>query len=123
MVKTSSSCKYMGLYFTPTLSWPSAQEKLALQAKKAILSIYNFQRSFGYFSHKDLFKLFDSILKPILCYGAQMRGHIYSNVLESVHFVKGHYLPLDGMINIPIYLVWGCWVQLNSKFFCRSHNI
>ena len=25
--------------------------------------------------------------------------------------------PLDGMINIPIYLVWGCWVQLNSIFF------
>ena len=28
-----------------------------------------------------------------------------------------HYLPLDGMINIPIYLVWGCWVQLNSIAF------
>ena len=28
-----------------------------------------------------------------------------------------HYLPLDGMINIPIYLVWGFWVQLNSIFF------
>ena len=24
-----------------------------------------------------------------------------------------HYLPIDGMINIPIYLVWGLWVQLN----------
>ena len=27
-----------------------------------------------------------------------------------------HYLPLDGMINIPTYLVWRCWVQLNSFF-------
>ena len=31
-VKTSSCYKYMGLYFTPTLSWSSAQEKLASQA-------------------------------------------------------------------------------------------
>ena len=28
-----------------------------------------------------------------------------------------HYLPLDGMINIPIYLVWECWVLLNSTQF------
>ena len=25
-----------------------------------------------------------------------------------------HYLPLDGMVYIPIYRVWGCWVQLKS---------
>ena len=30
-----------------------------------------------------------------------------------------HYLPLDGMVNIhvPIYLVWKCWVQLDSVLF------
>ena len=28
-----------------------------------------------------------------------------------------HYLPLDGMINIPKYLVRGCWVQLIFFFF------
>ena len=28
-----------------------------------------------------------------------------------------HNLPLDGMVNIPIYLVWECWVQLNSILF------
>ena len=27
---------------------------------------------------------------------------------------------LDGMINIPIYLVWGLWVQLS---FCADHII
>ena len=34
-----------------------------------------------------------------------------------------HYLPLDGMINIPIYVVWGCWVQLNSTQFFADHII
>ena len=28
-----------------------------------------------------------------------------------------HYDQLDAMINILIYLVWGCWVQLNSTHF------
>ena len=37
---------------------------------------------------------------------------------------KKHYLPLDGMINIPIYLVLGCWVQLHTThFFFFADNI
>ena len=32
------------------------------------------------------------------------------------------YLPLDGMINILIYLVWGCWVQLNLTHFFSDHK-
>ena len=28
-----------------------------------------------------------------------------------------HNLPLDGMVNIPMYLVWEYWVQLNSILF------
>ena len=63
-VKTSSCNKYMGLYFTPTLSWSSAQEKLASQAKKAfcrsmITCIKDHLVTFHIY--KDLFKLFDSI--------------------------------------------------------------
>ena len=27
------------------------------------------------------------------------------------------YLQLNGMVNLPIYLVWECWVQLNSISF------
>ena len=34
-----------------------------------------------------------------------------------------HYLPLHGMINIPIYLVWECWVQLNSIFFSEPEYL
>ena len=36
-------------------------------------------------------------------------------------FLSQHYLPLDGMINIPIYLVWGFWVQLDSAQFFADH--
>ena len=27
-----------------------------------------------------------------------------------------HYLPLDGMVNIPIYLVWAYWVRNGTTF-------
>ena len=30
---------------------------------------------------------------------------------------KPHYPPPDGMVNIPIYLVWECWVPPNSILF------
>ena len=54
----------MGLLFTPTLSWTSAHEQLAKQARKAICSIKQFQKPFGYFTHADMFKLFDSMISP-----------------------------------------------------------
>ena len=47
--------------------------------------------------------------------GPRLRSSAKVKVKYHVTF---HYLPLDGMINIPIYLVWGCWVQLNSTNFC-----
>ena len=46
------------------------------------------------------------------------RVAMYGTILNPAISPKiKHYLPLDGTINMPIYLVWGCWVQLNSIFF------
>ena len=42
--------------------------------------------SFGYFNCTDLFKVFDSMVKPILCYGGQIWGYTYSPDVESVQF-------------------------------------
>ena len=41
-------------------------------------------------------------------------SNIFSCGLYNLTF---HYLPLDPMVNIPLYLVWECWVQLNSILF------
>ena len=55
---------------------------------------------------KKLYKsVLSKLLEDLLDFG---RGFGWTSPANS------HYLPLDGMINIPIYLVWGCWVQLNS---------
>ena len=54
-VNTVSVYKYIGLLFTPTLSWTSARVQLAKQARKAICLIKQFQKPFGYFTHADIF--------------------------------------------------------------------
>ena len=64
--------KYMGLLFPTKLSWSSAKIKLAAQAKKTVFAIRKYQRPFGMFLHIYIFKLFDSMVKPILCYGLEV---------------------------------------------------
>ena len=74
----------MGLIYTPKLSWTKAKSKLAAQARKSIYAIKSYQRSFGNFSHTEYFKLFDSMVKPILIYGAEIYGTEVSDILEQV---------------------------------------
>ena len=73
-IQTTSLYKYMGLLFTPVLSWTSAKIKQASQAQKAIQSIKNYEIKNGYLLHTESFKLFDSMVKPILCYASQIWG-------------------------------------------------
>jgi hypothetical protein len=83
-VNVTSIYKYMGLLFTPKLSWTKAHNKLSAQAKKSINAIKGFQKEFGYFNIKEQFKLFDSMVKPILTYGAELWGTTYSEEIEKV---------------------------------------
>jgi len=84
LVNTTSVYKYLGLLFTPTLSWTETHKKLASQAQKSIYAIYSYQRPFGYFNIKQLFQLFDTMVKPILCYGSQIWGYKYSPEIGAV---------------------------------------
>jgi hypothetical protein len=64
----------MGLLFSPGLLWDSAHRKLSAQAQKAMFSISKYQKHFGFFRPNELFKIFDSVVSPILCYGSQIWG-------------------------------------------------
>ena len=64
--------KYLGIYFTLKLVWSKTNDILALQASKAVFKIFQYQHQFGQFCPNDIFKLFDSIVKPILCYGSEI---------------------------------------------------
>ena len=72
--------KYMGLLLTPKLSW----SKLDAQALKSINCIKHYQKYFGYFNYNEHFKLFDSMVKPILVHGAEIWGYHYSKIVERV---------------------------------------
>ena len=69
----------MGLLFIQKLSWTSAKLKFAAQSRKAInYAIKLYQLPFGQFSHTNVFKLFDSMVVPILTYEAEkMASHIF----------------------------------------------
>ena len=42
------------------------------------------QSSIGYFGYSDLFKLFDTMTKPIILYGSELWGFEISDTIENV---------------------------------------
>ena len=74
----------MGILVTPKLIWSSAKKSLATQAKRAIITMSKLQSAIGYFEHQEFFKLFDSIIKPILTYGAEIWGFEESSCIKNV---------------------------------------
>lgn len=104
-VNVTSMYKFMGLIFTPKLAWSKAQSKLAAQARKSIYAIMAYQKSFGAFSHNEYFKLFDSMVKPILTYGAEIYGTEACHILERVQiqYCK-HFLGVNSYVNNSVAL-------------------
>ena len=60
------------------------QETLSLQGFKASACIFNFQRQFGHIDPIDMLKIFDSMVKPMLCYASETWGYKYVDNIESV---------------------------------------
>jgi len=84
-IEVVSFYKYLGMYMTPKLIWSKTHEFAAKQALKVSACIFNYQQKFGYFQPDDIFKLFDSMIKPILCYGSPIWGHQYIEKIEKIH--------------------------------------
>ena len=55
------------------------------QALKTTPCILGYQSKFGHFHPEDMFQLFDSMVKPILCYGAEIWEYEFKNRIEQVH--------------------------------------
>jgi len=84
-IEVVSLYKYLGMYMTPKLCWSKSHEFASKQALKVSYFIYKYQFKFGHFHPYDIFKLFDSMVLPILCYGSQIWGYQYINKIERVH--------------------------------------
>ena len=83
-IEIVSFYKFLGLYFTPKLVWTKTKDILAQQATKAFSSIFRYQKNFGRFHSKDMFRMFDTIIKPILCYGSEIWGYEFAINIEKV---------------------------------------
>jgi len=67
-----SNYKYLGVYFTPPNCIGPLREQLCLNKHLQLCSAYLNNNDFGTFRPKDAFKLFDMIVRPIMCYGAEI---------------------------------------------------
>lgn len=99
-IKVTSTYKFMGLLFTPKLSWHSATTKLAAQARKSLYQIKRFEKPFGKFCHKEYFKIFDSMVIPILTYGSEIWGYDTKKCVEQIQtkFCK-NFLGINSSVN------------------------
>ena len=76
------------------------KRKLASQTRKAIVCIKTYQRKFSYFQQDEIFRLFDSMVKPILCCRSEFWGTEYSDVIESVNFsFCKYFLGINNSVN------------------------
>jgi len=83
-IEVVSFYRYLGSFFTPKLCWTKTMDTLAKQATKAMGTIFRYQKYFGYFNHKEAFKLFDTVVKPILMYSSELWGHQTCDKIEIV---------------------------------------
>uniref|UniRef100_A0A8C2BTG1 Reverse transcriptase domain-containing protein n=1 Tax=Cyprinus carpio TaxID=7962 RepID=A0A8C2BTG1_CYPCA len=75
--------KYLGMWFTPKLSWRKTRQLLASQGKKAMLSLLRFVRKHKISCNQSL-NFFDHMVAPILFYGSDIRGYEPVECIENV---------------------------------------
>lgn len=104
-VEVVNSYKYLGVLFTTTLSWQSHFKDKARQAKLAINSVWNNLINNKSVPLSSKIMCFNSVIKSIVSYGAQVWGCFESEFLESVQklFLKRLFrLPY----NTPNYVIY-----------------
>ena len=109
--------KYLGFFMTPKHVWTKSVEMLSRQALKCSASTFRYQIEFGHFLPKDIFKLFDSKVKPFLFYGAEIWGCEYQSKIEQVHLkVCRRYCNLSSKANATFSLR-----ECGRSLLCISH--
>ena len=60
----------------------------------------------NFFQQDEIFRHFDFMVKPILCYGSEVWGTEYSDVIESVHFnFCKNFLGINNSVNNAVAIV------------------
>ena len=59
-------------------------QKLSAQARKSVNRINQIQKPFGKFNNYELFKMFDTMVMPILTYRSEIWGYEYTKCIEQI---------------------------------------
>lgn len=105
LVEIVNSYKYLGVTMTTTLSWEAHFKDKAKTAKLAMNSVWSSLLGNDKVPMSAKHTCFDSVLRSIVCYCAQVWGYVENNTIESVLrlFLKRIYrLP----INTPNYILY-----------------
>ena len=76
-----ADCNYLGVVFGSTLNWSKCIKSLA---GKAVSGIKRLKRSLRELPVSTLFKIFESKVKPILLYGAEIWGTQTHKEIENI---------------------------------------
>lgn len=76
---------YLGIVFSTTGSFSATQKTLAGQGQKAIYKLQKYISKFENLKADFLLDLFDKLVSPILCYGAEVWGFHKAHAIEKVH--------------------------------------
>ena len=84
LVEIVTYYKYLGLIVSSRLNWTKATQTLAAQSEKSIIVLKRFVYKCRGVSVDIWFKLFDSLITPIITYGAEIWGTQIHNPIENV---------------------------------------
>ena len=87
ILETSTSYKYLGVYFTNHLSWSLHVKYASVQARKVLIGILRHVNVLGDMNITTFFKIFDVKIVPILLYGAEIWGLNHFEKLESIQLL------------------------------------
>ena len=99
--------KYLGIYFSPRLSFSHALNDMSQRAKKVDICIFKLLWSLGESSPSIFFKLFDTQIQSMLNYGSEVWGLDADHTpIERVHLFALKTF-LNTSLRTPNLMVYG----------------
>jgi len=98
--------KYLGVWLSTRLSFSTTINHQSTKAKAGVVQLFKTLWSLGDVNPSTFFKLFDSQIKPIVLYGAEIWG-----IADNINIEKAHVFALKKLLNVsnktPNDMVYG----------------
>ena len=129
-----SQYKYLGLVLTDFLDYNVTAKQVALAAHRALGVVIAKGKVLGGLPYHVYSKLFDSLVQPVIDYGASIWGYKYYNCIAAVQnramrffLGVGKRTPVAAMEgdmgwNNPEYRQWLCVIRQWCRFLCMADD-